>query len=68
MEIYKPGTKILINDTITGIITQVVLAQSGTWLYKCAWWNGAHREEDFLYESEFFAGNIEKQKIGFKCQ
>ena len=66
MEIYKPGTKIKIHDEIEGVITQVIIIQTENCLYKCAWWNGRTRIEEFLYEMEFSTDGQNKKPIGFK--
>lgn len=69
LTIKRPGTRIRLHGTIDGIITQVVITQSLDPVYKCAWWNGFARVEDYLYPMEFETiddNQYTKCKIGFE--
>lgn len=66
MKVYQPGTKISING-IDAHIEQVLITISSTVLYKCVWWDGRNRKEDFIHESEFtIKSGPPMKEIGFK--
>lgn len=65
MEVYEPGTKILIQTDIAGYIDQVLVTRTGNVLYKCIWWNGKDRKEDWLHPDEFTVEIKNTIPIGF---
>lgn len=68
IEIYPPTTKVNIggNDTIEATIQSVWIDNLNI-KYKCSWWSGKDRKEDWFYESELDPIDQNKMvKIGFK--
>ena len=69
IEVYKPGTLVNIggNDTIKAKVQSVWLDMLNV-KYKCSWWSGKDRKEDWFYGSELDPVELgeEKIKIGFK--
>ena len=68
MDVYRPGSEIHVGEKhdIPGKIHQVLLRPDGNIIYKCSWWNGATRIEEFLYDGEFTIDKPEKIRIGYK--
>jgi len=67
IKIYKPGTKINLQEDIEAVIDRVTILPCGGYIYTVVWWNGRERKETPVYEYEIQCKQEqEKVKIGFK--
>lgn len=66
MEIFEPGTKVVVAENLTGTIVQVLIEAPRRVQYKVSWWNGRSRSCEWLESFEFEAHNgSTKVPIGF---
>ena len=67
MDIYKPGTQVVLQDDIPAIITRVYIHPENCVQYECAWWNGRSRCTEVLEPSEIVGtkNRSKKIKMGF---
>ena len=66
MELIKPGTKLLVNSDIVGIVNMIQISGDDC-RYQCYYWNDGEREEGWFHENELRTlEDSEKIKIGFK--
>lgn len=66
INIYKCGTKVILNDNIKGVITGISIRFNNV-TYEISYiYDGQHKSE-WVYECEFVLGEkVKKEKIGFK--
>jgi len=67
MDIYKPGTEVVLQDDIPAIITGVYICSESCVQYECAWWNGRSRCKEIIEPSEITGtkSRTKKIKMGF---
>ena len=68
MEVYKPGTEVLLKNELPAIVIGVSIYGDVAVQYQCAWWSGRSRNKDWIKPSEIVsaAKRDSKMKIGFK--
>ena len=68
MEVYKPGTEVILKNELPATIIGVSIYGDAAIQYQCAWWGGRSRNKDWLKPCEIVsaAKRDSKMKIGFK--
>ena len=67
MEVYSPGTRVVLDEDISATIIGVTILAENVLQYQCAWWNGKSRSKDWIKPSEItdIDNGSKKIKIGF---
>ena len=66
MELYSPGTNVLLDEDIEATIVTVSIHSNNYIQYECAWWNGLTRTREWFNECEITLNKQDKDlKIGF---
>ena len=67
MEVYEPGTRVVLSDDIVATIVTVAIHSGDYIQYECAWWSGEARTREWFHDSEIEVLNKEDKprKIGF---
>ena len=68
MEVYKPGTEVLLKNELPAIVIGVSIYGDAAVQYQCAWWNGRARNKDWIKPSEIVSAvkRDNKMKIGYR--
>ena len=68
MEVYKPGTEVILKNELPATIIGVSIYGDAAIQYQCAWWGGRSRNKDWLKPCEIvsISKRDSKMKIGFK--
>lgn len=65
IEIYHPGQKVMSNGVEVTVL-QVLLDSTYDVSYKCSWWAGNDRKEQWLKDFELeYKRNADRTQIGF---
>ena len=68
MEVYKPGTKVSLDEKTEATIVTVALHVGDYVQYECAWWSGGARTREWFHEDEILEivdTSKPKVQIGF---
>ena len=68
MKVIKPGSSVIIGDSIPGKVVNVLIESNNGVSYKVAWWDNNVRKLEWLEEFEVKLDPIENKelKIGFR--
>jgi uncharacterized protein YodC (DUF2158 family) len=68
MEVYKPGTEVILCDDIKARVTAVSILSEDLIQYKCCWWNGKSRTSEWVRPEEIITTDVKNNtvKIGFR--
>jgi uncharacterized protein YodC (DUF2158 family) len=68
MEVYEPGTNVLLTDEVPATIVSVAIHSGNYIQYECVWWSGQSRNREWFSEAEileFVDKDKPKIQIGF---
>ena len=68
IEVYKPGTEIILCDDIKARVNAVSILSEDTIQYECSWWNGKARISEWIRPEEIITTNVRGNtvKMGFR--
>ena len=64
MELYAPGTKVLLDEDLSATITTVAIHAGNHVQYECAWWNSGTRVREWFTEDDIV--KLDKREEGLQ--
>lgn len=65
IEVLPVGAEVAIGKKIAALVTAVMVEKRDKVTYRCAWWDGNNRHEEWLASFEVEANESHRQPIGF---